>query len=129
MLLSTLISMKKSGFCGNGRSVRQGNDDILRASLRRFSPSPIPWLQPLLGLPETSFLSVSRLSFIRYAIPKKLRAEAIAALSAKKKEKKAVKTVKVKAEDGSLTEKKVTGMELDKLRLQKARELDNERYN
>lgn len=128
MLLSTLISMKKSGSAETGGASGKGMMIFSALLFGVFSFTYPMGFSLYWGFQNIILIGQS---FILYKIcnPEKLRAEAIAAVAAKKKEKKAVKTVKVKAEDGSLTEKKVTGMELDKLRLQKARELDNERYN
>ena len=128
MLLSTLISMKKSGSAETGGASGKGMMIFSALLFGVFSFTYPMGFSFYWGFQNIILIGQS---FILYKIcnPEKLRAEAIAAVAAKKKEKKAVKTVKVKAEDGSLTEKKVTGIELDKLRLQKARELDNERYN
>ena len=128
MLLSTLISMKKSGSAETGGASGKGMMIFSALLFGVFSFTYPMGFSLYWGFQNIILIGQS---FILYKIcnPEKLRAEAIAAVAAKKKEKKAVKTVKVKAEDGSLTEKKVTGIELDKLRLQKARELDNERYN
>lgn len=60
--------------------------------------------------------------------PEKMKAQLAAEIEEKRKAKKAKKKVTVKAEDGSKVEKEVSESELASLRLQRAREIDAERY-
>lgn len=64
--------------------------------------------------------------------PEKLKKQAMEEMQAKRKAKKAAKTavkkVKIKTETGEVVEKEITGSELMKLRLQRARDIDSERY-
>ena len=68
-------------------------------------------------------------SFLTYKIysPDKFKAEYAAELAAKRAAKKAVTTVTLE-ENGEKVEKKVNQRELDKLRLERARALDAEKY-
>lgn len=128
MVVSTIITMKKSGTAESGG--KQGIGMMLFSAVlfgvfsfmypMGFS---LYWaFQNLIGIGQ---------AYILYKIcnPQKLREEAAAMVAAKKKAKKEVKKVKVKTADGKLTEKDVSGTELEKLRLQRARELDEEKYN
>lgn len=58
-----------------------------------------------------------------------IRAEAEAKIEAKKQEKKAAKKVKVKTKSGKVEEKELAADELARYRLQRARELDDQRFN
>ena len=58
-----------------------------------------------------------------------IRKEAEAKIEEKKKQLKSVKTVKVKDKEGKLEEKAMSGDELARYRLQKARELDEKKYS
>ena len=128
MIISTIVTMKKSGTAESGG--KQGIGMMLFSAVlfgvfsfmypMGFS---LYWaFQNLIGIAQ---------AYILYKIcnPQQLREQAAAIVAAKKKAKKEVKTVKVKTSDGAVAEKKVTGSELDKLRLQRARELDAEKYN
>lgn len=60
--------------------------------------------------------------------PEKMKAQLAAEIEEKRKAKKAKKKVTVKTEDGAKVEKEVSESELASLRLQRAREIDAERY-
>lgn len=61
--------------------------------------------------------------------PEKLKQEVLDEYYAKKKAKKSAKTVKIKDDEtGEVVEKTMSAAELARIRLQKARELDEERY-
>ncbi len=60
--------------------------------------------------------------------PEKMKAQLAAEIEEKRKAKKAKKKVTVKTEDGGKMEKEVSESELASLRLQRAREIDAERY-
>lgn len=61
--------------------------------------------------------------------PAKIAAEVQAKIEEKKKQKRKVSTVKVKLDDGNVKEVALRGADLDKLRLQKARERERQRYS
>lgn len=77
----------------------------------------------------TSNLCMMAQSFITYKIysPEKFKAEYEAEVAAKKAAKKQKKTVLVE-EKGEVVTKEVTSRDLDKLRLERARQLDAEKY-
>ena len=60
--------------------------------------------------------------------PEKMKAQIAAEIEEKKKAKKAKKKVTVQTEDGQKIQKEVSDAELASLRLQRAREIDAERY-
>ena len=60
--------------------------------------------------------------------PEKMKAQLAAEIEEKRKAKKAKKKVTVKTDDGAEIKKEVTESELAAIRLQRAREIDAERY-
>ncbi len=104
----------------------------------------MPWIMALMFIP---FLFTAPVAFSLYYFvsnglmvfqqlilkkmydPEKLKAQIKADIEAKRKEKKQRKEVVITDESGKETVKKVSESELLKLRLAKAREIDEERYN
>ncbi len=130
MLISSLISMKASGTQGQPGS---GKGMMISMALifGIFSFTYPAGFSLYWGFQNIVLIFQSML-LRRMINPEKYKQEAIAKYeeSKKKRKKKSTATVKVKdKETGEVVEKNLSLTELEKLRLQKARELDDERYN
>lgn len=74
-------------------------------------------------------MTIQQLVLRKIHDPEKVRQEVEAEIEARKQEKKAKKKVVVKTEDGKKEVKELSEADLNKLRLAKAREQDQERYS
>ncbi|MEA4911196.1 MAG: membrane protein insertase YidC [Oscillospiraceae bacterium] len=127
MLLSQWVTMKISGQLQAG-----GNSNMTMMITMSVMFGVFSFMYPMgfslyWGFQNLIIIAQSGLLH-KICNPEKLRAEAQAKLEAKRKEKKAPKTVKIKEDSGDVVEKEIAPAELAKLRLQKAREMDKARY-
>lgn len=131
MLLSTLISQKTAGTATQQTGSMKGMMIAMSAMFAIFSFTYPAGFSLYWGF-QNIVLIFQSLILRKMINPDKYKEEAAAKLEAARKAKKknAVKTVKVKDEQtGAVQEKNLSNAELDKLRLQKAREQDDARYN
>ena len=131
MLLSTLISQKTAGTATQQTGSMKGMMIAMSAMFAIFSFTYPAGFSLYWGF-QNIVLIFQSLILRKMINPEKYKEEAAAKLEAARKAKKknAVKTVKVKDEQtGAVQEKNLSNAELDKLRLQKAREQDDARYN
>lgn len=132
MILSSVISMKTSGQ-SDSQSGRTGMSMMISSALL-FGVFSFTYPAAFSLYWGFQNLIIIGQSFILRKIcdPKVLKQQAIEEMKAKRAAKKnaakATNTVKIKNESGEVVEKTVTASELNKLRLQKAREIDSERY-
>ncbi|MEA5050734.1 MAG: YidC/Oxa1 family membrane protein insertase [Oscillospiraceae bacterium] len=128
MLLSQWVTMKISGQLQSGGGTNMTMMITMSVMFGVFSfmypmGFSLYWgFQNLIIIAQSGILQ-------KICNPEKLRAEAQAKLEEKRKARKAPKTVKIKEEDGEVIEKEIAPAELAKMRLQKARDLDKERYD
>ncbi len=130
MLFSQLINSKLSGQRASG-----GNQMTVTIVMMSVLFAVFSFMYPA-GF--SLYWSMSNVCIILQSLilhkmidPDKLAEEFRAKAEEKKKAKKKVvqKTVKLKDDSGEIVEKTVSNTELDKLRLQRAREIDAERYD
>lgn len=129
MLLSTYVSMKVSGSL-DANGAKTGMSMLVVSSLLFgvFSFTYPAGFSLYWGFQNLILIAQSIL-LRKICDPEKLKKEYEAKIEAKKKEKKAAKKVRIKTESGEIVEKEIPAAELARMRLQKAREIDEIRYN
>lgn len=132
MLLSSLITLKTSG-TANAQGGKTGSTMMIVTSLMFavFSFMYPAGFSLYWGF-QNLIIIVQSFILKKLVDPEKIKEQARIELEEKRKsrKKKTVSTVKLKDEStGQLTEKTLSLTELEKLRLQKAREIDDARYN
>lgn len=127
MLLSTLISSKLSGQQqASGKQMMPMM--IMSTALFAFFSFSYPAGFSLYWGLQNVVLILQALILHKMIDPKKLEAEVLAKIESKKKAKKQITKVAIADDAGNIEYKELTGAEKDKLRLQRAREIDRERY-
>lgn len=133
MVLSSVITMKTSG--QSDSQAGQSGMTMMISSALLFGVFSFTYPAAFSLYWGFQNLIIIIQSFILRKIcdPKVLKQQAIEEMKAKRAAKKnaakAVSTVKVKNENGEVVDKTLTVSELNKLRLQKAREIDSQRYS
>ncbi|MEG2938669.1 MAG: YidC/Oxa1 family membrane protein insertase, partial [Oscillospiraceae bacterium] len=131
MLLSQIITLKASGQDSMGGGSMKMMTIMMSVMFAVFSFMYPAGFSLYWGFQNIVLIFQSML--LRKMIdPDKYKAAALAQMeeNKKNKKKKAVKTVKmIDEKSGEVIEKNISLSDLEKLRLQKARELDDERYN
>ncbi len=132
MLLSSFVSMKLSGQSDASGAAAGKGMLIFSTVLFGVFSFTYPAAFSLYWGFQSLIIILQSFLLRRICDPVKLRKQAMEEMQAKRKAKKAAKTavkkVKIKEESGEVVEKEISGSELMKLRLQRARELDEERY-
>ena len=133
MVLSSIITMKTSG--QSDSQAGQSGMTMMISSALLFGVFSFTYPAAFSLYWGFQNLIIIIQSFILRKIcdPKVLKQQAIEEMKAKRAAKKnaakAVSTIKVKNENGEVVDKTLTVSELNKLRLQKAREIDSQRYS
>ncbi len=127
MLLSSIIMMTTSGqkaTMGNSMIVTQ----VMMTVMFGWFSFSFPAGMSIYWGAQNIIAIIQSLILKKFINVEKYREKLMAELEEKKKQKKEKKKVKVKDKDGQVVEKEVPASEMAKLRLQKARELDAQRY-
>lgn len=129
MFLSQIASLKASGQAGSGQPGTGKTMTIVMTLMFAVFSFMYPAAFSLYwGI--SNLIMMAQSAIMRKIIdPDKVKQQVLDDYYAKKKAKKAAKTVKIKGENGETVEKTVSASELARLRLQKARELDEARYS
>ena len=129
MLLSTHISMKASG------QQMQGSMKVtmyLMPLMYLFFCFTVPCAFSLYYVVSNILMTVQSIIMKKIYDPEKVKAEVLAEMAARKKEqKRGVKSTTIKVTDektGTTVEKNISASEMNKRRLEYARQLDAERY-
>ncbi len=129
MLISTLVSMKSTGSL-NGEAGNQAKTMMLTSSIMF---AVFSFMYPMgfsLYWGFQNILSILQNFILKKMYdPEKMKAEVDEKIKQKKKERNARKTITyTDRETGKTVEKEVSANESDRIRLQRAREIDRERY-
>lgn len=128
MFLSQLVAMKASGQAGSGQpGTGKTMMIVMTLMFAAFSFMYPAGFSLYWGF--SNLIMMAQSAILRKIInPEEIKQQVLDEYYAKKKNKKASKTVKVKDDSGEVVEKTMSASELARLRLQKAREQDEARY-